>query len=323
MPATDPELELRPATLDDAEIVADLESERDPKDPRDATVLRHWWRMSDELEKSMRCVAVRDGAAVAFTGAAHELWGDADKRFGVVRSILRGDSWRETAFEQLIQVGEGWLRSESAETAVARVREDFLREIAVLERMGYSEERRMRISELDLVARRDHIMETVAACREEMEEQGVQLHTLSDDPDPDKFVKLFHMMTESERDIPRTVPWRELGFEEWMRHWFDNPIIRADRCWIAREGDEIVGTSVLDCPVERGVPWTEYTGTLRSVRGRGIAKALKYESMAQAVDSGYRRVRTNNDADNPPILSINARMGYHLISPVIELHRDL
>ena len=323
MPAANSELELRPATLDDAEMVADLESERDPEDPRDAIALRHWWRMSEELEKSIRWVAVSDGAAVAFAGAAHELWGDGEKRFGVTRSVLRSDAWSDSAFEQLTHLGEKWLRSERAETSVARVREDFVREIAVLERMGYSEDRRMGISELDLVARRDHIMETVAACRAEMQRQGVQLHTLSDDPDPDKFVKLFHTMTESERDIPRTVPWRELGFEEWLRHWFDNPTIRADRWWIARDGDRIVGTSVLDCPVERGVPWTEYTGTLRSVRGRGIAKALKYESMAQAIDSGYARVRTNNDADNPPILRINAQMGYHLVSPVIELHRDL
>jgi RimJ/RimL family protein N-acetyltransferase len=279
--------------------------------------------MTDELEKSVRYVAVRDGAAVAFTGAAHELWSDGEKRFGVVRSVLRNDAWNDGTFERLTNVGEEWLRSESAKTSVARVREDFVREIAVLERIGYREDRRMRISELDLVARRDHIMETAAACRTEMHKQGVHLRPLSDDPDPDKFVKLFHTMTESERDIPRTVPWRELSFEEWMRHWFDNPTIRADRWWIAREGDQIVGTSVLDCPVERGVPWTEYTGTLGSVRGRGIAKALKYESMAQAIESGYARVRTNNDADNPPILHINAQMGYHLISPVIELHRDL
>jgi len=73
----------------------------------------------------------------------------------------------------------------------------------------------------------------------------------------------------------------------------------------------------------RGILWTAYTGTSRSVRGRGIARALKYESMAQAIQAGYTRVRTNNDADNPPILRINSEMGYQLVSPVIELHRKL
>jgi hypothetical protein len=45
--------------------------------------------------------------------------------------------------------------------------------------------------------------------------------------------------------------------------------------------------------------------------------------MAQAIQAGYTRVRTNNDADNPPILRINNEMGYQLVSPVIELHRKL
>ena len=71
------------------------------------------------------------------------------------------------------------------------------------------------------------------------------------------------------------------------------------------------------------MPWTAYTGTSRSVRGRGIARALKYESIGQAIELGMDRVRTNNDADNPPILRINAEMGYRLVSPVIELHREL
>ena len=44
MPAANqPELDLRPATLDDAEIVADLEAARDPEDPRDPQMLRFWW----------------------------------------------------------------------------------------------------------------------------------------------------------------------------------------------------------------------------------------------------------------------------------------
>src|ERR1700719_476317 len=44
MPPSDRlELDLRPATPDDAEIVADLEAARDPEDPRDPRMLRFWW----------------------------------------------------------------------------------------------------------------------------------------------------------------------------------------------------------------------------------------------------------------------------------------
>ena len=323
MPPTDLERELRPATLDDAALVADLESTRDPQDPRDPVLQRYWWQMEDELERSMRRVLVRGGSAIAFVGAAHNLWSGAEKRFGVIRPLLRYEHWADDDFERLVDIGAEWLRSEGAAAVVARVREDFPRELGVLERLGFREVRRMRTSELDLVARRDHIAAAARESRRRMQDQGVLLHLFSEDSDREKYRKLYEAMVESRQDIPRSTPAHEMTFDQWRRYWFDNPAIREDRFWIAREGDEIVGCSILDCPVVRTVPWTAYTGTKRKARGRGIARALKYQSMAQAIEVGYTRVRTMNDADNPAILRINAEMGYQLVAPVIELHTSL
>jgi RimJ/RimL family protein N-acetyltransferase len=323
MPATDLERELRPATLDDAALVADLESMRDPEEPRDPVMLRYWWQMGDELERAMRRVRVRDGSAIAFLGVSHDLWSDGERRFGVIRPLLRYEEWTDDDFARLVVIGADWLRSEGAEAAVARVREDYHRELGVLERLGFREIRRLRTSELDLVARRDHIFAEASECGRRMQEQGVVMHPFSDDHDPEKYRKLYETMLESAHDVPRSVPEREMTLDEWRRYWFENPAIRHDRFWIAREGDEIVGCSVLDSPVVRGVPSTAYTGTRRSVRGRGIARALKYQSMAQAIEAGYTRVRTSNDAENPAILRINAEMGYRLVAPVLELHSPL
>jgi RimJ/RimL family protein N-acetyltransferase len=323
MPATDLERELRPATLDDAALVADLESMRDPQEPRDPVLLRHWWQMSDELERAMRRLRVREGSAIAFVGVSHDLWSDGEKRFGVIRPLLRYEEWTDDDFARLVDIGADWLRSEGADTAVARVREDFPRELGVLDRLGFREDRRLRTSELDLVAHRDQIVATAQESQRRMREQSVTMHPFSDDRDPEKYRKLYETMLESRHDVPHSVPERDMTLEEWRRYWFDNPAIRQDRFWIAREGDDIVGCSVLDCPVVRGVPWTAYTGTRRAVRGRGIARALKYQSMAQAIEAGYTRVRTSNDAENPAILRINSEMGYRLVAPVIELHSSL
>jgi hypothetical protein len=46
------------------------------------------------------------------------------------------------------------------------------------------------------------------------------------------------------------------------------------------------------------------------VRGRGIARALKCETLMQAIALGVDRVQTGNDGANDPILHINASMGY-------------
>jgi GNAT superfamily N-acetyltransferase len=279
--------------------------------------------MADELEHATRLIATRNGQAIAYASASHHRWDPNEKRYGTIRIILRDDTWSQERFGQLVGAVEAWLRNEGAVTSVGRVREDYKRDLEALERIGYRENRRMRISELNLEERRSEILATRDQCRKDMARQGVVLGVLSQDGDPDKYRKLYAMVTESEKDIPTTVPWRELEFDDWHRFWFTNPAIREDRFWVAREGERIVGTSVLDTPVVRGVPWTAYTGTSRAVRGRGIARALKYESMGQAIELGYPLVRTNNDADNPAILRINEAMGYRAVAPLIELHHPL
>jgi hypothetical protein len=67
---------------------------------------------------------------------------------------------------------------------------------------------------------------------------------------------------------------------------------------------------MLSYPPQRGVVVTDWTGTARSVRGRGVARALKCETVMQAIALGVDRVRTDNDGQNAPILHINESMGY-------------
>jgi hypothetical protein len=223
----------------------------------------------------------------------------------------------------VIGTGEGWLGSEDVVNAVNRVREDFSHELEALNRIGYREVRRQKISELDLVARRDDLLRGLAQERRKMKTQGVKMLTLSEYTDTDRLMKLHEMMVATEQDIPSTVPIPRQPFDEWMRATFDDPGVRQDRFWIALDGEAIVGLSYLQFPPVRGLPWTAFTATSKEVRGRGIARALKYESMAQAVELGYKSVRTANDGANAPILHINGEMGYRLVFRVIELHRSL
>lgn len=317
------ELDLRPSTMEDAPIVSDLEAARDPDDPRDPQMLQFWWTLRSENEWTTRQVAERDGAAAAFVAAGHELWENVPERFGWLRVVIHPDLWSERDYLALISRAEAWLRSEGVATAVIRIREDVKDELRVAGSVGYREVRRQRNSELDLVGLRGRLLKGAAENRKRMQEQGVRLLTLSEDKDPELMTKLHEMMVEAEQDIPVSVPIRKQPFDEWKRATFDNPGTREDRFWIAREGDAIVGMSVMDFPPTRGLPWTAFTATSKKVRGRGIARALKYETIAQAIDLGYKRVRTANDGINEPILHINREMGYQLVIPIIELHRPL
>ena len=318
------DLELRAGTLDDAEIVADLEAARNPEDPRDPMMLRHWWtagRPPDEVH--MELVAEREGAAVAFLGAGHDPWDTIPKRFGWLRPLVHPKHWSLARFGQLIDTGESWLREEQGAIAVAHLRESFHDELRIFEDRGYREVRRAKVSELDLVVGREHLLAIAGRSREQMKKQGVRLMTLDQDDDPDRMRKLYELSNAAEQDIPTTVPLRPAPYDEWHRFWFENPGITPDRYWIARKGDEIVGLSVIGFPPKRGLPWTFFTATARSVRGQGVARALKYETVAQAISLGAQRIRTNNDGANAPILHLNTEMGYRPIDPVIELHREL
>lgn len=316
-------LDLRPATLDDVGIVADLDATRDPEDPRDPEMMRFWWTSGSLSQVFLRLVAVDEGKAVAFVGASHERWGDGPERFGSLRVVIHSDVWCEPEYMRLIGKGEAWLRSEGVINVVSRVREDFRHELDALARIGYQEVRRQNFSELDLVVHRDELLRGLSQERQKMKAQGVTMLTLSKYDDPARMVKLHEMMIAAEQDIPSTVPIPTQPFDEWMRATFDDPGVREDRFWIAREGEAIVGLSYLEFPPVRGVPWTAFTATSKEVRGRGIARALKYESIVQAIELGHKRVRTANDGANAPILHINQEMGYRVVTPVIELHRSL
>src|ERR1700694_5606218 len=158
MSETDFDLDLRAATMVDAELVADLESTRDPDDPRDPSMLRFWWSTRPRDEAHMELIAERNGSAVAFVAAGHEPWTRMPKRFGWLRPVLHPEIWSKARFGNLIGEGESWLRKEDAAIAVARVRESFKDLLGVFEDLGYREERRSKIWELDLVAEREKLL---------------------------------------------------------------------------------------------------------------------------------------------------------------------
>ncbi len=314
---------LREATLDDADLVADLTTAITPDDPRDGTMLAFWWSHDPTSDRFIRLLAERGGAAVLYVSASHSQWEEGERRFGAILVRLHPDAWTEETFLDGVARAESWLRAEGAETSFARVHEHLHRELRALTGLGYREVRRNRKSGLDLVRGRDRLLAAAEKTRAEMERQGVRLLTLDQDTDPDKLRKVYELDLEAIEDVPKTVPWPVPTFEEWSTHWFENPGHRMDRFWIAREGDAIVGMSVIGYPPKRGNPWTSFTGTARRVRGRGIARALKHETIAQAIALGAVRVETANDAENAPILHLNHDMGYEPATPEIELHRDL
>ena len=303
------DLTLRPATFDDAAFVADLLTALDPDDPQDPTLMRYWWENADPEWTHERWIAERGARAVGFAVHRHAPWEAMPERYGGIQADLLPELRTPERLLALFGAMEARAVTDGALRFSAWAWEwDALR-IDVLTTHGYAEERRERFWEHDLVANRERLERMASSSRQRMRDEGIRVSTLDRDDDPEKYRKLWRMSEEAEQDIPTTVPHTPTAFEVFMGY-VRSPGRREDRTWIAREGDDLVGISVLSYPPVRGVVSTDWTATARKVRGRGIARALKCETVLQAIALGVDRVRTDNDGQNSPILHINETMGY-------------
>ncbi len=316
------DLELRDATLDDAAIVADIDTEARRDDPEDPQLLRHWWKLIAADAVVRRYLALQDGEPVGYATWNHVPWPKMPERFMRISAELRPALRTPERLDALLAFLESEARREEARRLSAWAFDYDAARIDVLHARGYREERRQRFWELDLAQNRDRIATMAAESRERMGREGIRVLTLDQVKDPTMWEKLKRMSDEAEADVPTTVPHVPMPMHEW-RKWFESPGLRPDRIWIAYEGDDIVGISQLAYPPVRGVVATDWTGTARRVRGRGVARALKCETLVQAIALGVDRVRTDNDSANAPILHINETMGYRIRVEGIQLLKEL
>jgi GNAT superfamily N-acetyltransferase len=313
-------LRYRPATLDDAAFAADVATALHPDEPEDTASWRHWWSSMDPAWTVERFIAEQSGGGVGFLLHHHAPWDKLPKKYGRIRA----DFAPPHRTSENLAAGFDFIEARSVSTGTevfsTYVREDDDSLMHFVEGRGYVRERGGKAWELDLVARRAAIVAMAAASRAKMRDAGIRIHTIDEDPDPEKFHKIHETSEEAASDVPTTIPHVREPFEQFMK-WFDSPSLRMDRIWIARSGDDIVGISTLAYPSGRGNVWTDWTGTARRVRGQGVARALKLETVMQAMDLGITRVRTENDGENAPILHLNEEMGYTRIPGTVQLLR--
>jgi len=315
-------LTYEPARIDDAMVWADIYTAAQPERAVDPVQTRYDWEHPARNWVHRRFV-VRDGArAVGVAGLAHHKWEHVSVRHASLGGEIlpdirdRGTLAELHRFLERIAIDEGAkiLRGSAMEND--QVRADALRDL------GFRRDRASRRWQLDLVEGRARILAMAEASRARMRDQGITLTTLDRDRDPDVVRKLWSLSNAADQDIPTTLPTIEEPLEDFV-DWLGFPGIERDRLWLARRGDDVLGLSVLEYPPVRGVVNTAWTATARSARGQGVARALKCETLVQAIGLGVDRVRTGNDGANDPILHINASMGYVPVPGRVDYLKDV
>lgn len=316
IPAAD--LTLRPALPADAVFVTDLFTDLHPDDPQDPVVWRHAWEHPDPDRVFDRWIAERGGRQAGYAAYQHVPWERMPERWAHIQGDVAPDLRTLERLVALVGAMEVRAVADGALRFSAWAWEwDELR-IGALQGHGYKEERRERFWELDLVANRERLERMAAESRRRMRDEGITLTTIDRVSDPEKWRKLHRTSDEADQDVPSTVPHTPSSLESFMQ-WFSYPSIHHDRVWVALLDGDIVGVSALAYPPVRGIVSTDWTATARKVRGRGVARALKAETVMQAIALGVDRVRTDNDSTNAPILHINETMGYKPRPEAVQL----
>jgi len=310
----------KPATLDEAELASDVMTSAYPSLPQDPVLVRYRWENPRLGFEYMRFLAYRDGLAIAFVGSVHAPWEKLPDRNCEVEVWLDKAEHSGEMLESMYRWIEANAVAGGAKLLFSYCGEDEPDVLAVHEALGYERARTEKVWELDLTSRGADLVKEASEARGRLESQGIRMLTVDTWGDPRATHKLFDLNTRTVQDVPHTlviVPEQYEDFENRLR----TPDRRLDRYWVSIEGDRPVALSYLRFPPVRGKIWTGFTCTDPEYRGRGIARAVKLQGLAQAVELGVREVFTDNDAENAPMLHINETLGYVRRPGFVEHHK--
>ena len=185
---------------------------------------------------------------------------------------------------------------------------------------GWTEERRLRFWRLNLASNADRIRILREEAQRKLEGRGIAIATVAE-LGGETFLRRLHLVGQgASADIPGSYEYVPEPYEEWVV-WLQSPSVHLDRLWVATLGGDPIGYSFL--AYRPSVVETGFTGVLREHRGKGVARALKLETLVQAIELGVTTVETDNDSENAPILHLNEALGYAEIPGKIAFHRKL
>ena len=201
------------------------------------------------------------------------------------------------------------------------IREDLTRGREFLARRGWHEAMRQYEFLLDVTT---FDPAPYAGAEERLAEQGILIRTfdeLASDPERDR--KLWDMVWAIRQDLPDLdEPTRE-PLDVFLEKRVYAPSIVREAYYVAVDGERYVGYThhahMLDSAEKLRIA---QTGVLRPYRGRGLGLALKLRGIAYAREHGYHWLRTVNESNNRPILSLNERLGFVKLPAWIDMVKD-
>lgn len=303
---------IRDATSDDYPVLAEVYSSANPADASRITpeLMRHL-DTSIEPKYNIRRYAVEVGDRVVGTAVSRNLIAIYHPQKFFLSLAIHPDRQRRGLGRTLYDHVTANLNRHDPISYLVRCRADMAPGLRFLAARGYREENRewesyLPLDECDLGAYAD-IRRRVAGA-------GIVIRTLKElrEAEDRRWERgLYDLIMHVQADMPMTGPFTPYGFDQFKKLMWESPMLCPEGYFVAMDGDRFVGVSILerDLANPRHLH-TDDTGVHRDYRRRGIALALKAQAIAFAKSAGYERIRTDNDATNHAMLSINERLGF-------------
>ncbi len=274
-------------------------------EPITAETALEWWELREGEIRVTTLALAEGGQTIGYWDIDHEIWMKPGHFYiqVVVAPPMRGQGVGKQMYKDVLSIACG----HGAEDLESRVNEADFVSLKFIVKRGFKIEHHIFESTLDLTnfneRRFDDLMTRIRA-------EGFRFFSLAEAglSDENKH-KLYELNCAAAMDTPgneRLFP----DFSAFSRNVFGAKWFRADTQIIAACADQWVGLASIGIYPADGHAYSAFTGVLREYRGRGLAQALKLQTILLAKKEGMRYIRTHNDSKNRSMLAVNRKLGY-------------
>jgi GNAT superfamily N-acetyltransferase len=246
------------------------------------------------------------GALIGYGHAMRDNWMEPGLFW--VRIVVESGARQQGAGRQLHEAVQSFACEHGATWLRGEVRDHLPEGMAFAQAVGYAVERHIFESTLSVAGFDER---PFLAALEAAEAKGIRFFSLADVGDTrEARERLWALERTVALDVPGGSEASIRPFDVWEQQVAHSGHYLAEGQLIAAHDDEWIGmAALLDYP-ENETMYHGITGVLPAWRGRGVATALKALTIRLARARGVKILRTNNDAENAPMLAVNRKLGY-------------
>lgn len=306
---------------EDYGIILDIANAVFPDELDLPELLKHRDNARDRSYMLERVILEVDGVPVGSCSFGESSWTPVPGKFWTYVQV-HPDHQRRGYGKAIYDHVVGLLSEKKPTILDSWTREDKADAVTFLTKRGYEQVMRGRSSRLTLA---EFDASGFADVVERVKESGVRIVPLTElrEKDPAWRKKLYELDWLISLDVPEIDEPKKREFDVYCRQTFDKPTFFPDGFFVALDGDDYVGVSMLGLNLADPTKLrTNLTGVVRSHRRRGVATALKVHALSKAKTTEAQFVDTDNEENNP-MYPLNVKLGFKPIAGWLHMRKTM